>query len=300
MLSKKILSLLLMITLILTSLSSLTAAAKPEKGKQQSSSITKVSFYSQALKKEMKFNIYLPPGYSKSRSYPVLYMLHKYAENEDHWFNKLGLGTKSDELIAKGKIQPMIIVTPNHDNSFGINSAEVSKVWLDQPNVPSAMYEGRYEDYLARDLVTYVDKHYSTRATREYRYIGGASMGGYAALHIAFRNPELFSKVGGHSPAVWTDDMWDVIRDWMYPAVDDRIKRDPVLLATIRPYNTLSIRIDAGGLDEYLKGTNALYDNLVKTGTKSATLHITPDGKHDEAYWSSQVESYLLFYGGKS
>ncbi|MNG00849.1 putative esterase [compost metagenome] len=161
------------------------------------------------------------------------------------------------------------------------------------------MYEGRYEDYIARDLVSYVDKHYSTRTSREFRYIGGASMGGYAAFHVAFRNPELFSKVGGHAPALWTDDYWDVIRDWMYPAADDRIKRDPVQLATIRPYNTLSIHIDTGELDEYRKGTQALYDNLIKTGTKSATIQIVPGGKHDEAYWSSQAESYLLFYGGK-
>ena len=83
---------------------------------------------SRALKQDMAVSVYLPAGYGEhgdSRdSYPVLYMLHGYTGSETTWMPGLKLQETADTLIADGSIGPLIIIAPNIDNSYGIDSAE--------------------------------------------------------------------------------------------------------------------------------------------------------------------------------
>ncbi|WP_169306534.1 alpha/beta hydrolase [Cohnella pontilimi] len=263
------------------------------------SKLEKISFYSEALQKQMRLNVYLPPGYSTSLRYPVLYMLHGYFGTESAWMPEMQLEKEADRLILADRIQPMIIVAPQLDNSYGLNSAE--KYRMETPADPvHSRYYGKYQDYFEQDVLFYVDSHYSTISSKEGRYVGGFSMGGFAALSAAFRHPELFSKVGGHSPALWTD--WSRVprmKSWLYPNKAARLDRDPLLLAKNGDMSGISVYLDCGDADDYklYVGTKKLYEVLQSKGIPSE-YHLNP-GKHNRTYWKSQIEHYLLFYGAK-
>lgn len=273
--------------------------ASAAKGRSNSSTL-KVSFYSDSLQKQMHLNVYLPANYESQDKYPVLYVLHSYKLNEDHWWNPLKVTEKADELIANGKIEPMIIVAPMIDNSFGINSSEQPGTVPEsgKPGDEGVLYKGKYEDYITQDVIKYVDTHFKTNKARDSRYLGGTSMGGFAALHIGFSHPELYGKVGGHSPALFVGPMWDVLEKLIYPTETVRKQNDPLLLAKTQKLNKQRIYLDMGDKDDFLGALKHLDQVLASRPTKSYELHVNPGGKHDDAYWSSQMENYLLFYAG--
>ncbi len=247
--------------------------------------VQKVTFYSESLGKDMKFNIYLPPGYNVKKKYPVLYLYHGYGGTENSWIPELGMDKTADEMLSEGKIKPLIIVSPQIDNSYGFNSSS----------------EGDYSDYIVKDLIQYVDNRFSTDDSKESRYIGGLSMGGWVALFNAFSHPELYSKVGGHSPAVWMDEWSNTggLKDWIYPTDEIRKQRDPLLLAETQDLKGFSVYLDCGAVDSYkfYQGAEALNEILQSKNVKSE-YHLSPGG-HDDAYWMEHLRDYLMFYAGK-
>lgn len=247
--------------------------------------VRKLAFKSSALGKDMSFNIYLPPGYEESgESYPVLYMLHGTGGSENQWMPQLGLDAAADRLVAEKRIAPLIIVTPQIAGSYGLNTED----------------KGRFSDYLTRDLIQAVDSRFRTVASREGRYIGGVSMGGYAALYNAFLHPGLYSKAGGHSPALWMDYWGETgdLRQWLYPDESTRKARDPLALAEAADLGGMSVYLDAGKGDGYrfYDGAELLYSKLKDNGVQ-AENHLW-EGGHTQEYWKSHVEDYLLFYAG--
>jgi enterochelin esterase-like enzyme len=260
----------------------------------EQSKIENVSLMSGALGRETSFSAYLPPGYDRSKHYPVLYMLYGYGGNQTSWFDAaLDLGTKADRLIRAGKIVPLIIVSPNYGNSFGVNSEP------GRSKNPGGVSEGKYADYLARELTAYIDGHYGTIASREGRFIGGASMGGFAALHLGFTYPELYGKVGGHSSALWdytASDQFAEQRNWLYPDEASRKLRDPFVLAESRDLSGVQVYLDCGNEDRLAEKSEKLHNLLLQKGVRSE-LHIYP-GIHQISYWSDHLEDYLFFYAG--
>jgi S-formylglutathione hydrolase len=139
-------------------------------------------------------SIYLPPSYqrSHSRRYPVLYLLHGFGAGHTAFiagnYQNLNIRISMDSLIRSGKVTEMIVVTPDardrYDGSFYANSPVT----------------GNWEDFIVRDLVGYVDSHYRTISGREGRGAAGHSMGGYGALRLGMRHPEIFSVIYAMSP----------------------------------------------------------------------------------------------------
>ncbi|WP_276356090.1 alpha/beta hydrolase [Cohnella caldifontis] len=265
----------------------MASAGEPIRAQVLSASpnVQKVVFHSDSLGRDMKFNIYLPPDYNASKQYPVLYLYHGYSGNEDSWIPGLGVDQAADELLREGKIDPLLIVAPQIDNSYGFNSES----------------NGPYGDYITQDIIQYVDGHYGTIADKKGRYIGGLSMGGWAALYNGFSHPELFSKAGGHSPAVFMDDWADTgnLKEWLYPTDEIRKQRDPYYLADTADLSGMSVYLDSGDQDSYkfYQGAEALDAKLRGRNVRSE-FHLN-QGKHDGAYWSRHVKDYLLFYAGK-
>lgn len=270
----------------------------PEAAKTEikTSELKKVELSSKILKKDMKLNIYLPAGYSTADKYPVLYLLHGYSGNEDGWMPDMKLEKKADELIANNKIKPLIIVAPQIDNSYGVNTSANTRTLGNPPN--NSVDEGLYEDYLYKEVVSYMDSNYSTVASREGRYIGGLSMGGCAALHLAFLHPDLFSKVGGHSPALFVDDFADGLKLWLYPDESLRKERDPIYIAQEKDIKPLKVYLDCGDTDSYkfYEGCDKLF-KILQSKDIEAEYHLNSGG-HDGAYWEANEEKYLLFYAG--
>ncbi|HKP14506.1 MAG TPA: alpha/beta fold hydrolase [Gemmatimonadaceae bacterium] len=133
--------------------------------------------------------VYLPPSYSGSRTrrYPVLYALHGYSISNEKWTTEIRTPQTVEGAFATGT-REMIVVIANaqtrHNGSMYSNSATT----------------GNWEDFIARDLVAYVDAHYRTIADRRSRGIAGHSMGGYGSTRIAMRHPEVFSAFYAMSP----------------------------------------------------------------------------------------------------
>jgi enterochelin esterase-like enzyme len=133
--------------------------------------------------------VVLPPGYQTetTRRYPVVYALHGYSIGAEQWIQELHVPRAIEGAFAKGA-RPMIVVFPDaktvHNGSMYSNSATT----------------GRFEDYVARDVVSYVDAHYRTMADRNNRGLVGHSMGGYGASRIGMKHPDVFGSLYIMSP----------------------------------------------------------------------------------------------------
>lgn len=257
------------------------------------SRLEQVSFHSKALNAEMAMSVYLPPSYSPDVRYPVLYLFYGYGGTHDAYFTYLKLHEVADRLIRAGRMDPLIIVCPDYGNSFAVNTKE------GEGQDPGGVSIGPYEDYLIQDLIPYVDSRYSTQTAQEGRYVGGISMGGFASLHLGFKHPELFGRIGAHSAALWTytpTDEFTGQRDWLYPNEMLRERRDPFKLADPDKLAGVKIYLDAGEQDALMEQDESLYELLRTMNADVQWVH--GPGGHNAAYWSGKLESYLLFYAG--
>ena len=138
--------------------------------------------------------IYLPPGYrtSSGTRYPVVYLLHGF--DADHRafmrgpYQNMNVRISMDSLISAGAVREMIVVMPNARSFFN------GSFYMNSP------VTGNWEDFIVKDLVRHVDRKYRTVPSRTGRGITGHSMGGFGALRIAMRNPDVFSAVYALSP----------------------------------------------------------------------------------------------------
>jgi enterochelin esterase-like enzyme len=139
--------------------------------------------------------ICLPPSYSvsKERKYPVLYLLHGLGGGARAWVSeKAGRPNVKKALTAlinKNEAKEMIVVIPDTNYKY-------IGCWY-----ANSSLTGNWEDFITRDLISYIDKNYRTIAARKSRGIAGHSMGGYGALRIGMRNSSLFSVIYSMSPA---------------------------------------------------------------------------------------------------
>src|SRR4051812_36211368 len=146
---------------------------------------------SKILNKDVKYTIYLPADYSTSeRTYPVVYLLHGYTDDNTGWLQFGEINRYADKAIAEGIIPPMIIVMPNGDSSWYINS-----------------YDGKekYEDFFIKEFMPSVEKAYRIKTEKRYRGIAGLSMGGFGTLVYSLKYPELFAAAAPLSAAVFED-----------------------------------------------------------------------------------------------
>ena len=139
------------------------------------------------LNRAVDYCIALPPGYDASTErYPVLYYLHGLFEHDRSWSEHSGQQTW-EGLMSQGKIGKFIVVMPEGGKSFYVNSFDGSE---------------RYEDFFIQELVPAIDHKYRTTATRETRGISGVSMGGFGAIHLGMRHPDVFGSASAHSAAL--------------------------------------------------------------------------------------------------
>ena len=256
------------------------------------SRIEKVIIQSKSLNKEMSMLVYLPCGYDEGEAFPTLYFMHGRSGNEN-FMTHIDLNVVSDRLIEANRIRPMIIVCPNMDNSRGINSSLDCKEVLDPRN--RTINIGMYEDYFINEVIPEIDKRYKTIKNRDGRYIGGASAGGYIALHNAFRHADMFSKIGGHMPAVELQ-LEDEDKAY-FQHQGDWEKYDPITIAKEMTCTDFKVYLDAGDKDEggFYEGCLILNNILKEKGIESQN-HVF-EGHHNVEYIKSNIEKYMLFYG---
>lgn len=131
--------------------------------------------------------MYLPPSYASNpgRRYPVVYILHGYTDDDQHWFgwtrHFVNVPQGMEKALAAGTSKEMILVMANAYTAWQGSMYS------------SSITTGDWETFIAENLVSYIDEHYRTIAKRESRGLAGHSMGGYGAIRIGMKRPDVFS-----------------------------------------------------------------------------------------------------------
>ena len=249
---------------------------------------------SKVLAHPVRYCIILPPAFDadKSRQFSVLYFLHGLGDNEQS-FIKSGAWNLTEDLRENGQIKQYLIATPEGGASFYINSKD-GKV--------------RYEDFLLQEFFPFIEKRYRVAPGRSHRAIAGISMGGYGALHLAFRHPQLFISVGAHSAAlieklpVYIGTAPDSPRARLLSGVfgsppDAAFweRNSPLVLARTADLAGLKIYFDCGDQDDYgFEAGAAALDRILTSKHIPHEYHLYP-GRHDPVYFGEHLPASLEF-----
>ena len=271
-----------------------------------------VVYQATAVGRQLKYAVLLPRDYATStRRYPVLYLLHGHTGHYRSWIEYAGLPLDTaDHLEA-------IVVLADGGNAFYAN-------W----HGADGTHPQRWEEAIVRDLVGDVDGRWRTRVTRDARAIGGLSMGGYGAIAIALRHPDVFgfafSSAGALRFAAHArDELASGSEDWNRPELWSKESRPPVdtpgfatqrertprgrvfataaqanaadpfvLAGGLEPARAPFLHLDAGLQDELLPETLAFAERLRARGLPHA-LVLLPGG-HEVPYWRTAFERTAL------
>jgi enterochelin esterase-like enzyme len=152
-----------------------------------------IEYDSKTVGTTRKLQVYTPPGYSKDKRYPVLYLLHGIGGDETEWERFATPDVLLDNLIADGKAVPMIIVMPN--GRAQKNDRAEGNVYAAGPAFAA------FEQDLLKDVIPAIESRYSVQADREHRGLAGLSMGGGQSLNFGLAHLDTFAWVGGFSSA---------------------------------------------------------------------------------------------------
>jgi enterochelin esterase family protein len=255
------------------------------------------SLRSRILARSVAYCVLLPPSYDaqKARRYPALYFLHGLGENEQALLNSGGWNLIQD-LWEQKQIGEFVVVAPDGGRSFYINARDG---------------RARYQDFFVREFLPAIENRYRIRAGRRARGITGVSMGGYGALRLAFRFPELFGSVSAHSAALIERlprakldaseaDALARVMGGAFGAPFDRAfwdRNSPFTLVKNGPRPTgLQIYFDCGTEDEFgfYTGARAFHDLLVSRKI-AHEFHLYPGG-HNWSYFARHFSASLEFH----
>jgi S-formylglutathione hydrolase FrmB len=218
----------------------------------------------------------------RARKYPVIYLLHGYGDTETSWpLIKPNLADIADRL-------GVIFVCPRGENSW----------YWDSPANPRS----RFETFVAKELVAFIDARYPTRAERAGRAVTGLSMGGYGALWLAARNKDVFGAAGSSSGALEIAPFAE--QGFNIPELLGADKaawqeRDVARALDALRDGELALVLDSGyddvifGVD--IHAANArLHERLLQR--KIAHDYLSRPGQHAIAYWRNAIDYQILFF----
>jgi S-formylglutathione hydrolase FrmB len=309
---------------------SATATASPASPRDPNASrVEHRSFHSDALGVDKHVVIYVPAGYDQhpATHYPVFYYLHGLGGDETNWVDGGKLDTTADALALQA-----IVVMPDGDDSFYIDSAApidyddcmktgAGLFFPERSHRETCVHANRYETYMTKDLIGWVDATYRTITTRDGRAIAGLSMGGYGAWMLALRHPDLFAAAASHSGVVsllyagphpyvagkerFVTDPHLValvagnIGAWLVsrfgPDLDNWKKLDPgTLIDTLEP-GKLALYLDCGTEDDFKLNDAAAYVHDKLLARKIDHAYFEGPGGHNFAFWAPRLPKSLAF-----
>ncbi|MFN0245511.1 MAG: alpha/beta hydrolase [Kofleriaceae bacterium] len=285
------------------------------------------SFESKALGVTKDVVVYLPAGYASqpTKRWPVFYYLHGLTGNETNWSDGFGLDEAADAMKLGA-----IVVMPDGDDGFYTDSATPRDydaclrdgTGLFVPSAPkktTCVRAAAYEQYIVKDLIAWVDATYRTIATKQGRAIAGLSMGGYGALKLAMKYPDLFVATASHSgvdsllylgpdpyvagKAVLVDNLTKAPKDpfsqWMIGIfgvdIENWRANDPTSLVGKLAPGTLQIYLDCGTEDEFRLHNGAQYLHDLLLAKKIDHVWYLGPGQHDGEFWRERVPHSLAF-----
>ena len=299
------------------------------------------SLWSPSLGVKKQYIVYLPASYGSNttRRYPVAFYLHGLWGDEWDWvkFGKLDVvmdsitrGCRAPQAQGAACVGEMIVVMPDGDDGWYTTWNTLVNV-ADCRRSPARKEENaasycvpwpHYDDYIARDLVAHVDSNYRTVADRSHRGIAGLSMGGYGAVTLALRYPDVFAAAASHSgvlsplyggprpfmsPVRYATDMEKLRASWgrfwplIFPAFGKDTAgwaaRDPARLAKrllAGRKRVPALRFDSGRDDKLvIDGNRAFHAELSTLGVAHRFIELP--GAHDWSYWKAHVPESLTW-----
>lgn len=247
----------------------------------QAARVDTISIQSDALKKSTKSIVITPTSSSTIKlNYPVVYLLHGYSGKYNSW---LGISPK---LIQQADALGMIIVCP--DGGFGS--------WYFDSPIDSTI---RYESYITKELIPYIDENYPTRKTRKGRAITGLSMGGHGGLFLSIKHTEQFGAAGSMSGGVDFrpfPNNWDIKKALGEYINNSSIWDSNVAINLIEQLENkkIALIVDCGVDDFFITVNRNLHKKLVDL--KIDHDYIERPGAHNKAYWENSVDYQLLFF----
>ena len=253
------------------------------------------SLYSNILKMDRKYSIYLPAGYESSdRNYPIVYLLHPAGPantipNNQSWLYYGELKQYLDNAISIGEITPMIIVTP--DANFGTKRVSYF-------NDPEGDFN--FEDFFFKEFIPFIEKNYRCRTEKGSRAVAGASMGGQAAIEYALHQPDLFSVTCALSAAVrkYESEYFKT----RFPNVDEK-----TIIDWYKQYDAISYFENLPAItesktrwyivcgdDDRLSANNSLLHIAMKSKVIPHEFRIH-NGAHDWTYWRSIMPEFMKY-----
>ena len=164
-----------------------------------------IEYDSKTVGTKRKMQVYTPPGYSKDKKYPVLYLLHGIGGDETEWQRLCTPNVLLDNLLAQDKVVPMIVVMPN--GRAQKNDRAEGDVFRSGPAFAN------FEHDLLDDVIPTIEARYSVQADREHRALAGLSMGGGQSLNFGLTHLDTFAWVGGFSSAPNTRPPQELVPD---------------------------------------------------------------------------------------
>jgi enterochelin esterase-like enzyme len=231
--------------------------------------IDSIYYHSETVGTDRRAIIYTPPGYPVKEKYPVLYLLHGIGGTETEWLKGGQPQVILDNLYARGRIEPMIVVMPNgramKDDSPGEN--------IFAPDKQAAF--ATFEMDLLNDLIPFMEKNYPVIPDREHRALAGLSMGGGQSLNFGLGNLDWFAWVGAFSAAPNTKPPEELLPD------PETAKEKLKLLW-----------ISCGDRDNLLGFSKRTHDYLELSGVHH--IYYIEPGVHDFKVWKSGLYQFSL------
>lgn len=237
-------------------------------------------FRSASLQRDMQYRVIFPSCYEKGGRFPVLYLLHGLYGDYKNWDTMTGLENYAHNLH-------LLIVMPAADDSWYTNSA----------TVPG----DKFEDYIAKDLISEIDERFRTIRDRHGRAIAGLSMGGYGAVKLALKFRDLFVFAGSLSGAFNAPQDLDTLRPEFRAKLlevfgnrgsRERTENDIfVLLNASSPTEYPYFYMGCGTADFFLD-TNRAFAQQLSSRNLAYEYHETPGG-HTWEYWDQELQPLL-------
>ena len=243
--------------------------------------IDTIQVYSAAMKKEINSCVITPDNYEKAnRNFPVIYLLHGYGGDYATW-------VKSFADVMK-QVDKYNFIAIGVDGNY-------SSWYLDSPIDPAF----KYETYIIRELIPFIDQTYKTDATPAGRAITGLSMGGHGALYLSFKHQDVFGAAGSMSGGVDIrpfSEKWDLkkrlgsITDFS----ENWEKNTVINMLNLIESNKLKLIIDCGVDDFFIEVNRNLHQKMLTL--KINHDYIEREGAHNRDYWDNSLNYQFFFF----
>jgi enterochelin esterase-like enzyme/endonuclease/exonuclease/phosphatase family metal-dependent hydrolase len=252
------------------------------------------TFHSQILGKDYRYLVYLPDDYAlPDRQFPVLYLLHGAGGDEHEWWREGGVKDTIDGLVRRGEIQPMVVVMPGQPGAW----------WIDSTSAKA-------ESALLKELMPHVESSLRVQKNPTQRLVAGVSAGGYGALNVVLKHPQLFAAAALLSPAVYDPLPPEYSAARSQPPFQTAGRFDPqkwraqhysqFLNAYQQSGTIVPLYLETGDHDNLgiTLHSAVLFDKLRRHQPNAIALKVS-EGGHDWGFWRAALPKALVFLNAR-